>query len=199
MIRSLSRLFVVALCLVLLFPSPVSASKAARAFAEGIYISSSESHHRSLSVTINAIKHVDGKWRQSEVSISYHYSFYDGTRDFDATVILDGDPDLLEVSKDLGWGGLDTVIYVQWRKVVCVVAPTHSCQPEVVETIPVELHLAVFTEGAVEQSGGWFTRNAPMRPGGVVGTIKTPDKLTNIEIGQGMISSGHTFSDQYPG
>jgi len=195
MIRSLLRIVVVCLCAISFFPVPAAASSAAKAFSEGFHAYSNETHFRSFSVTIDAVKHVDGKWRRSEVHIVYDYHFYDGTRNFDATVVLDGDPDMLEVSRDLGWGGLDAVVYVQWRRMTCTPSP-HTCQPEVVETIPVELHIAVFTEGPVAESGGYFTRNALGHPGGVVGTIKTPDHQHTFE---GLISGGYTFSDQYPG
>jgi hypothetical protein len=172
-----------------------------QAFVEGFYVISRETHHRSLTIEITATKRVDGAWRQSEVHISYHYNFFAGKRNFDATVLVPGDPDLLEVSKDLGWGGLDTTIQVQWRRVDCVQNPNTICGPEYVETVPVELHVYLFANEAYRQEGGLFKRNANLvnPTTGVMGTVKTPTHLTTLTLGQGMHSSGYNFSDQFPG
>ncbi|MBX3062829.1 MAG: hypothetical protein U0528_11825 [Anaerolineae bacterium] len=197
--RSIVRLLIVGACLLFLLPS-ISASSA-RAFVEGIHIDAIESHHQSLRITLDAIKRVDGKWRQSEVHISYHYNYVDGSRDFDATVVLSGDPDQLEVSKDLGWGGLDTVIQVQWRRVDCTISPTRVCGAEIVETIPVEIHVSLWANESYIQDGGYFKRNAHLDPtSGVKGTIQTPDRLTQLQLGLSEVhASGYNFSDQFPG
>jgi hypothetical protein len=191
-------------CLLLLVPSTTSAVSA-KAFVEGFHVITFEEHHRSLNITIDAIKRVDGNSRQSEVHIAYHYSFVDGRRDFDVTVVVPGDPDTLEVSKDLGWGGLDTVIQVQWRRVDCVLSPTRTCGPEILETVPVELHVYLFANEPYREEGGLFKRRANLSPsneyptGGVKGTIKTPHRLTQLESYFGMHSWGENFSDQFPG
>lgn len=197
--RTFSRWWVVVLCILMMSPT-VSASSAGKAFVEGFHIDSAETHHQSLHITIDAIKRVDGKWRQSELHIAYHYAYVDGSRDFDATVVLDGDPDQLEISKDLGWGGLDTVIHVQQRRVDCVFNPERTCGAEIFETIPVELHIAVVANEGAYQDGGLFKRNANLNAagGGVTGTIRTPNLLTPFDLGQGMHSSGYNFSDQSP-
>jgi hypothetical protein len=198
--RSIKRLIMFGVCLLLLAPSTLSASRA-KAFVEGFHVVSSEDHHNSLTIIIDAIKRVDGNWRQSEVHIRYHYALPIAKRDFDATVIIPGDPDLLEVSKDLGWGGLDTTIQVQWRRVDCVFNPTLTCGPVIVETVPVELHVYLWANEAYREEGGLFKRNANLLnpTTGVMGTVKTPDLLTRLEIGHGMHSSGYNFSDQFPG
>jgi hypothetical protein len=213
MSRLVNRLVMCGVCLLLLAPSMTSTASPAstantayaKAFMEGFYVISRESHHNSLTIEINAVKRVDGNWRQSEVHISYHYAYVDGTRDFDATVLVPGDPDLLEVSKDLGWGGLDTTIQVQWRRVDCVFGPNRTCGPAVLETVPVELHVYLWANEPYRQEGGLFKRNANLSPsnqyptGGVKGTINTPHHLTRFESWFGMHSSGYNFSDQFPG
>jgi hypothetical protein len=202
--RSVRRLMLLGVCLLLLVPSITSTATStarARAFVEGFYVISRETHHNSLTIEINAVKRVDGNSRQSEVHISYHYAYVDGRRDFDATVLVPGDPDLLEISKDLGWGGLDTTIQVQWRRVDCTLGTNLTCGPEIVETVPVELHVYLFANEPYRQEGGLFKRNANLvnPTTGVMGSVKTPRGLTTLTLGQGMHSSGYNFSDQFPG
>jgi hypothetical protein len=177
-----------------------TASSAGKAFVEGISISATETHHFSLRITLDAIKRVDGKWRQSEVHLVYHESRPDRRRDIDATVILSGDPDLLEVSKDLGWAGLNSTIYVQWRKADCTVGAERICGPEIVETIPVTLNITVLPNEPYYEESGLFKRNAHLSPtDGVSGTLQTPDGILRLELGWGLHSQGYAFSDQYPG
>jgi hypothetical protein len=199
MIRSIHRFLIIGLALLLMF-STVSTVRAGKTFVEGFHVDSYEDHHRMLTITIDAIKRVDGQWRQSEVHIAYHYAFVDGRRDFEATVILSGDPDTLEVSKDLGWGGLDTVIQVQQRRVDCVFTnESRTCGAEIVETIPVELHVYIVPNEPYREEGGLFKRSASAISASVTGTIKTPQRLTTLNLGTGMLSSGYNFSDQFPG
>ena len=199
MSRSYNRFLMFGVCLLLLTPSMISTARA-RAFVEGIHVTSGQLHHNSLTIVVNAIKRVDGARRQSEVHIVYRYTFIDGSREFDATVVLDGDPEQLEISRDLGWGGLDAVINVQWRRVDCVEAPVRSCSPEIVETVPVELHLYLFATEPYRQEGGLFKRNAnAFNPTiGVIGTIRAGNRVTRLEFGSGMTSGGYNFSDQFP-
>jgi hypothetical protein len=200
MSRSYNGFVMFGLCLLLLTPSIVSTGRA-RAFVEGLHVTSGELQHNSLTIVIDAIKRVDGTRRQSEVHIVYRYAFVDGRREFDATVVLDGDPDQLEVSRDLGWSGLDATINVQWRRVDCVEAPVRSCSPEIVESVPVELHLSLFATEPYRQEGGLFKRNAnALNPTtGVIGTIRAGNRVTRLEFGAGMTSVGYNFSDQFPG
>lgn len=188
-----------ALLMLTLLPT-TTASSAGKAFVEGFSISSAETHHFFLRITLDAIKRVDGKWRQSEVHLVYHFSRPDRRRDIDATVILSGDHDQLEVSKDLGWAGLNSTIYVQWRKTDCTVGAERVCGPEVVETIPVVLNITVVPNEPYYEDGGLFKRNAHLSPtDGVRGTIQTPDGVVTLDLGWGLHSQGYTFSDQYPG
>lgn len=200
MIRSVIRFLVVSLCVLMIFPT-LTVSSAGKAFVEGFHIDVAETHHNSLRITVDAIKRVDGRSRRSEVHITYHYAYVDGSRDFDANVVLDGDPDNLEVSRDLGWGGLDTVIQVQQRRVDCVFNPDRVCGPEIVEVVPVEFHIAVVANEPTYQDGNLFKRNATLNPaaGGVSGTISVPGRVHSLALGQGLFSSGYNFSDQFPG
>jgi len=200
MMRSMTRFLVLGLSLLMIFPT-LSVSSAGKAFVEGFHIDVAETHHNSLRITIDAIKRVDGRSRQSEIHISYHYAYVDGSRDFDANVVLDGDPDNLEVSRDLGWGGLDTVIQVQQRRVDCVFNPDRVCGPEIVEVVPVEFHITVAPNEAYHQEGNLFKRNANLVPpaGGVGGTISLPGRVHPLALGQGLFASGYNFSDQFPG
>ena len=195
MLRIIRRLVIVMLSLWLIVPT-ISAFSAGKAYSEGIHLDATETHHQALRITVDAVKQVDGRWRQTQIHISYHYNYVDGSRDFDVTMGVDGDPDQLEVSKDLGWGGLDGVIYVQQRRVDCTFNPSRTCAPEVIETIPVELHLAVGASDGAWQDGGMFKRNANSNT--IAGTIQTPNLLTTLSVGQGMASTGYLFSDQAP-
>jgi len=84
------------------------------AYSEGIYfenVSAGPNHSERLTVT--ATKSVDGDWRQTLV----HFVYRANERThlihlIDTTAVLAEDPDGLEVSDDLGWGGLEGEITI---------------------------------------------------------------------------------------
>jgi hypothetical protein len=71
------------------------------------------------------------------------------------TVPVPGDPDNVEVSRDLGWGGLDTIVTV-------FDAVTQK-------NVPVELHVYWWATSRVYPKGGRFVRDARIE-----GTLKYP-------------------------
>ncbi|MCL4251953.1 MAG: hypothetical protein KJ065_27625 [Anaerolineae bacterium] len=99
-----------------LLAAPVTVSGADQAYTEGVYfrqIYSESGLYERLEVT--AFKQVDGDWRDTTVNFMYrmesgtqqiHYVFT--ISDYE----LNEDPDELEVSDDLGWGGLGGQILI---------------------------------------------------------------------------------------
>lgn len=87
----------------LLAPFEVSA---APAYAEGLTFGASNHPNASAatSITLKATKRVDGNWRQT--TIEFGKGCHRCTP-FRGVGILNGDADGLDVSRDLGWGGLD--------------------------------------------------------------------------------------------
>lgn len=102
--RRLCFLAVLLMMLPLVSSTPVSAAKA---FAEGITFSVSTHPNASAAtyLSLTATKRADGSWRQT--SIEFWQMNCCGRGGFIGRGILNGDPDGLEVSRDLGWGGLD--------------------------------------------------------------------------------------------
>jgi hypothetical protein len=196
MIRVFRCLTILGVCMLLVIPSTILTAIPATAFEEGIHtdfrVGSKYFHY----VQIHATKRVDGKWRQSEIYIRYDYGSPTGYRHIDATAILEGDADLLEVSSDLGWGGLDGVIRVQQRRADCTFDSNgnHVCSPEITETISVEIHWDLWANASYQESGDLFTRNAR-----VEGSVKIADQLFEFSPTTRFQASGYNFSDQYPG
>jgi hypothetical protein len=174
----------------------VSVVSAEDAYEEGIHLTFVETHHMSTHAEIHAVKHVDGNWRQTEIYFRYTYAYVDGTRYIEGTVVLDGDPDWLEVSDDLGWGGLDGTVMMQQRRKVCgFPSGSYVCGPEIVEMVPVTFHIAQFANAGTDEAGGYFTR-----PATISGTVTIgSNRVHRLEIGYGLLTRGYNFSDQYPG
>ncbi|MCL4251954.1 MAG: hypothetical protein KJ065_27630 [Anaerolineae bacterium] len=95
------------LAIFFLLAAPMIVTAQEEAYAEGIYFSTffgPPSASSQIGFSLRATKQVDGDWSQTTIIISMgghrvRYRTYTG--------VLDGDPDGLEVSEDLGWGGLD--------------------------------------------------------------------------------------------
>lgn len=196
MTRALRSSLLLGVLILLALALPVVVVAEPYAYAEGIHVAFNEGHHQSIDAEIHATKWVEGNWRQSEIHIRYDYAFYDGERHIDQTVILDGDPDWLEVSEDLGWGGLDGIVWVQQRRIDCQFNDSggRDCGAEYVQTVPVEIHLALWADRPFTYSDGYF-----VRPSMVNGTVKIDDRLIVMSVHQGIFASGYNFTDQYPG
>ncbi|MCA9908748.1 MAG: hypothetical protein KC519_08875 [Anaerolineae bacterium] len=87
---------------------------AQEAYSEGVYFlntTGGPNHAERLEVT--AVKTVDGDWRETVVHFYAHANFRQyAVSHIDTTAVLGEDPDGLEVSDDLGWGGLEGQITV---------------------------------------------------------------------------------------
>lgn len=129
---ALSLVFVVAL---LLMSLTVVAQERTTTYEEGLHFHKSSGYtiaHTEL--TLHGTKYVDGNQRYTEVTVTCHSGGYI-PRTFSGTGILPGDPDELEVSNDLGWGGLNGTI---------MMLNTHDGQ-----SVPVEVHLSVYPTSRV--------------------------------------------------
>ncbi|MBX3082499.1 MAG: hypothetical protein KF716_12755 [Anaerolineae bacterium] len=180
----LKRMMVIAavLSIVVWMPMPTTSSIAAKAYAEGVHL---EMTVRNVGTALNitATKNVDGRWKQATVQF---VSFVGYETDLYGTVLLGEDPDGLEVSRDLGWGGLEGQITVtsRWMKDAHVV----------------EFHLALpALESAYTQdpATGYFKRNASiegyiLRDGQMWMDFSGPTAPNVVE-------SAYNFSDQWPG
>jgi hypothetical protein len=180
------------LCFALLVV-PVSAQDG---YQEGLEVS--EGYGSSFGgggLTLRATKVIEGNNVYTEVRL-FRWSQIWGceTVHVDTVVRLPGDPDWLEVSNDLGWGGLDGAVWVQRRT-----RTYHSYFPctytETAETVPVEIHLNV-----VARSGYAFDGTNYIRRGDVQGTVTLGnDAFTfvpgyNVRVSQ----DGYTFSNRTP-
>jgi hypothetical protein len=191
----LSRRFLL-LGILLVLALGASVVSAETAYEEGIHVTFVESHHNSVNAEIHAVKHVDGRWRQTEIYFRYDYAYVDGSRHIEGTVVLSGDPDNLEVSRDLGWGGLDGTVWMQQRRRDCDYSSSvYTCSPEIVEWVPVTFHISQVANAPYTETGDYFTRTATVR-----GTVTVGNRYPHrLEIGYGLFSRGYNFSDQYPG
>jgi hypothetical protein len=123
-------------------------------------------------LTLHATKFVDGWSRYTEISINAVRYAGDGTETFccirgiiDDTVILPGDPDELEVSNDLGWGGLNGVVWVQETVETC---PNYSNCVTSVRAVPVRIQLSLLPDAQVQFNGTRYERGqdfSSWRPG----------------------------------
>lgn len=164
---------------------PLTAVTAAPgAYREGIDVELSRGYTIGhFTLDLRATKLVDGNYRQSEIDIEFSdYSWV-----IDQKVVLPGDADELDVSRDLGWGGLNGTVWV-WRQ---------NRFTGDRERIPVEIHLDLFySTNSTNYVGGYFYRQADVR-----GTVKIGSRLIefNVPNGPANYESGYNFSDQWPG
>jgi hypothetical protein len=110
------------------------------------------------SVALTATKYVNGRNIYTEVSLDAFY----GSGPYKlihGTVLLPGDPDELETSNDLGWGGLNGTIWVEQETQTCVdYYHGMGCVITAVEIVPVEIHLAVLGDRQVQFDGTYYRR-----------------------------------------
>jgi hypothetical protein len=94
--------------------SIAAVSYANDAYSEGVYfLNRTFGPNHSERIEVTAVKNVDGGWRETVVHFYCHEGFRNQTtRHIDTTAVLAEDPDGLDVSEDLGWGGLEGQITV---------------------------------------------------------------------------------------
>ncbi len=174
------------LAIFFLLAAPMLVTAQEEAYAEGIHFEKrvggpTGGHYAILTAT----KSVDGEWRETIVE----FRFYSATKwrvyhNIDAVAVLGEDPDGLDVSEDLGWGGLEGQITVFDQ----VDGQDHI----------VEFHV---TQPANELSywedpDTWYF----MRSANVEGYILLDGNvLTNLDVTSGVTEIAYNFSDQWPG
>jgi hypothetical protein len=141
---------------------PASAQATQTTYREGISV-----HQSSVSrvsnpphINLTATKHVNGGNAYTEVRLDV---FYGGGpyKTINTTVRLPGDPDELEVSNDLGWGGLNGTVWVQQSTQTCQdYYHMSGCAITSVETVAVDIHLAVYGSGNAQFDGTYYRRRA---------------------------------------
>jgi hypothetical protein len=173
-------LFVVVMATLIMLAMPTDALAHHRAYSEGIYFFFAEQEMHWIQ--IEATKSVDGRWREALVSIQttgYQY--------FNETAILYEDPDGLEVSRDLGWGGLEGQITAY--------DPAHN------RYHVLEFHVWQFaTERnyVYDPASGYFKRPARVEGYVLMDGLLWWDfnaPMTHPQAG----THGYNFSDQWPG
>jgi hypothetical protein len=181
--KHLLRLSIFAALLMVLV-LPLTAAAAPVAYREGIDVYLARGYTIAhINLDLRATKLVDGGYRNTEIDIEFNDYFWT----IDQTVVLPGDPDNLDVSRDLGWGGLDGVVWV-WRQ---------NRETGVRERIPVEFHLDLYaTASNSTYGGGYFNRRADVQ-----GTVKIGTRTIefNMPPGSANYEVGYNFSDQWPG
>jgi hypothetical protein len=141
-------------------------------------------HHNIVqnSIVINAVKTTTPSGAEiSALTIRFHCEpaqintvFHDVP---EVTIPLPGDPDNVEVSRDLGWGGLDTVLQV-WDN-------------ETASIIPIEIHLSWEAIAPVTVVGGEYLRQST-----VVGRIISP--LCTFDFARQPYPTSYVFSTLRP-
>lgn len=167
----------VLLLVIVLAALPISAAFAEESVSvEGIYVSLNRGFTiGNVQIQLNAVKTVDGDNRESEVHFMYQSFGYS----VDATFIVPIDADYLEVSDDLGWGGLDTLVWV---------TRTNNLTGEQDE-VPLEIHLDLYATQRISSSP---TRSADVRGtitlGGDSIDFSRPNDPANNELGYNFAS-----------
>lgn len=185
MSRRFLTVFGVLACLLLLAaPSFVQAE--AYAYSEGIHFFNARGYtiaHQEI--TVDATKMVEGSWRQTWVHVTFHGP---GANPWyiNQTVLLLGDPDGLEVSEDLGWGGLQGRVYVyeqtqrRWHRLDFRISQ-FARTPHYFE-IPGTWYFAreAYLDGYILMDGAMWI------------DFRWPQSSANVEY-------AYNFSDQWPG
>jgi hypothetical protein len=167
------------LAMTLVMSTPTTISIGARVYTEGVHFEMLV-RNAGTALKVTATKSVDGKWRQTMVDF---LSFTGYETDLYGTAVLVEDPDGLEVSRDLGWGGLDGQITVpsKWGK----------------ENHLIEFHMWFpYSESSYIQEGATFKRSASiegyiLRDGQMWMDFRGPT-ATNV------VESAYNFADQQP-
>ena len=189
-----SRLAFITLVVLLVLPI-ASATAAPRAYTEGIEVHAEEIRGDGPGYTIldlRATKLVDGRYRQTVIEIEMDTQRWYIERQ---TLVLLSDPDNLEVSRDLGWGGLeatdsvdDTQLYVWLTFKDTGVRELHP--------IWISLTLLADEPRSHYESDGYFYRSAA-----VDGTVNVHYYVVNLFDGWPWTTQreGRNFTDQWPG
>jgi hypothetical protein len=165
---------------------PIAAQS--RSYQEGAFLIAASGHTIGrVEASIKATKTITyGAGRTSHVSaleIAIHCNHGDAVLSVGpVTVQVPGDPDNLEVSRDLGWAGLDTAV---------------SVFDQVSQSnVTIEIHAYWWANTGVTESSGLFSRQARLE-----GTIVTPRCTFDLSRPNGPANgrSGHTFSTRNPG
>ena len=176
---------IAALLMILPLASPTQVS-AKQAFAEGITFVTDTHPNASASthLVLTATKRVDGNWRQT--TIEFTEGRCCGQTGFIGVGVLNGDPDGLEVSRDLGWGGLDgQVMLVDSRNGAQFLYEFH-------------LRSSATARDYTEDPATWYF-NRPSLIEGVIlrdGVERWHFPLTVPAL---HVVTGFNFSDQWPG
>jgi hypothetical protein len=147
--------------------------------------------------TIYAIKQDDGTSRHTRVRVFYEADGDCGfTSRIDTTIALPDDPDELEVSNDLGWGGLNGMAQVQI--LIRTYAETNAGPCDYTETfltVPVEFHLNLLANQPAHDNGTHHTRTAD-----ISGTVQIAGGNWTFPLHPNPYesSSGQTFSTRAP-
>lgn len=141
------------------------------AYREGFHAYGFDGHrYGGRTVEIRAEKVREGNWAQSQLYIRFDETIMVRDWYLETTVVIPGDPDNLEVSCDLGWAGLDTVVEGLL---------THTLNDEIVsqEYVLIEIHLDLYHAGRyrdIRSEGDYFVRDA--RIYGTVEILGQPDR-----------------------
>ena len=174
------------LAIFFLLAAPMIVTAEEEAYAEGIHfekrIGGPQGGHYAI---VTATKRVDGTWRETMVE----FRFWSGTKwgathDIEAAAVLVEDPDGLDVSEDLGWGGLEGQIAVFDR----ADGQYHTIEFHVTQPA---------NEGTYwEDPATWYF----MRSANVEGYILLDGNLlTDLDTTSGVTETAYNFSDQWPG
>ena len=175
---------------------PISAATAeAPAYYEGItlHLGDGWSWHW-YDINLRATKLVDGDYRSSTVELNFSGPVTRGygRMEINAVFTVPIDPDYLEVSEDLGWGGLDAVVWVEQRT-----RWFDPARPPETSMVPVEIHLELYYLAHNSfYRDGFFYRQADVR-----GTLTIDGRQYGFALPNEYFrtESGYNFSDQWPG
>ncbi len=175
---------------------PISATTAeAPAYREGIAVRLRDGWSWHVyHIDLHATKLVDEDYRSSTVELNFSGPVTRGygRRDITAVFTVPIDPDYLEVSEDLGWGGLDAVVWVEQRT-----RWFDPARPPETRMVPVEIHLDLYhTARSSFYRDGFFYRQADVRGTITIDGYQFGFALPNDHFRR---ESGHNFTDQWPG
>ncbi len=193
-----------ALAIVTLLLPFAAATAEAPAYREGIQVHMNEGYYPDQYViNLRAVKLVDEDYRHSTVEFHFANNMRSGRREIDTVFTVPLDADYLEVSEELGWGGLYAVVWATMYTYDVSGAVTTS-------RVRLEFHLELYYTAANSvYRDGLFYRSADVRgmvkigsirhvnfdqPNGVVCPVVEPTPVCF-----GHRDYGYNFSDQWPG
>ncbi|MBK8023086.1 MAG: hypothetical protein IPK19_17090 [Chloroflexi bacterium] len=183
------RLILLGLLCLLVFATGAAAQDT-ETYREGLYVNRLEGHNiGATSVEINAVKQVEGSFRQSTVHITANFGgepLWQVRYALDATFTVPDDPDWLEVSDDLGWGGMDAEVQVPIQVTRCTDVVGGNCTTTTEMTL-VRIHLSAWANQGVTQTNGEYRR-----PASFYGSVSIGSKTFPYNG-----AWGHNFADRY--